>query len=68
MKNLASFEQYLADDDCIVGYDPDSERGFWYIPARYKDNDGPFPVRRSPLRGMDARNPEGLDYHPKRSR
>lgn len=47
---LDTWLEELAENEWIVGYDPDDMTGFHYISARYKDHRGSAPVRRRPLR------------------
>lgn len=35
----------LNTENAIVGYDPDDDQGVHYIDAKYKDHDGPAPIR-----------------------
>lgn len=43
-------------DKVIVGYDPDSDDGFFYIDSKYRDHrDLKVPIRVAELRNMDRR-------------
>lgn len=49
---LDSWLEGLKKNSCIVGYDPDSGPGFFYINKRYKDHNRHIPIRVKPLRNM----------------
>jgi hypothetical protein len=45
-QRLRSWLDMLDREQAIVGYDPDSDEGFYYIDQALKDNDDPAPIRR----------------------
>ena len=45
-QRLRSWLDMLDREDAIVGYDPDSSEGFYFIDKQWKDHDGPAPIRR----------------------
>lgn len=47
---LEGWLRRIEAENVIVGYDPNDEQGVHYIPAKFRDHDGPAPVRRTPLR------------------
>ena len=42
---LDSWLTHIGNENLIVGYDPDSDSGFVYIDAKFKDHDGEAPIR-----------------------
>lgn len=43
---LDSWLATLEEENAIVAYDPEDDRGFFYIDAEYKDHDEDIPIRR----------------------
>lgn len=39
----------LENEQAVVGYDPDTDEGFFYIDVKHKDHNGPEPIRRRRL-------------------
>lgn len=46
---LERWLESMEENNTIVGYDSDSDLGFYYIDRKYKDNKSPYPVRRKEI-------------------
>lgn len=47
--SLERWLESMKENSTIVGYDPESDLGFYYIDKKFKDNKSPYPVRRKTI-------------------
>lgn len=64
-RELNNWLMRLYRQDLIVAYDPDSDQGFFYIDAMYRDHQDPtLPIRRRPIH-VGAIDEQGADSEPR---
>lgn len=62
---LTRWIDQLAADGDVVGYDPETLEGFWYVPARPQDGAGGIPVRVGFCSVQEIRRTELADPYPR---